>query len=162
MHNIYVVCPMLCLSSVPSCTSFTPVVLLLFLQNTASWVNCVQMIHRHTCTASMVEATNIWLNSQQQLAKLNVIILSIQFPSYSFFTFVCDLGMFSDQELTFVSFGVEAPARPCSDLPTWPQSVSGSQSRCSQHSIGKGLLSVQFACQTTRPSYACWGPGGVE
>ena len=43
----------------------------------------------------------MWLGSRQQLAKLNLIDLSTEFPSYTFSTSVRDLGILLDQELTF-------------------------------------------------------------
>ena len=43
----------------------------------------------------------IWLGTRQQLARLNLADLAIEFPSYTFSTTVRDLGILLDQELTF-------------------------------------------------------------
>src|SRR6218665_544993 len=43
----------------------------------------------------------MWLGTPQQLAKLNLIDLSAEFPNYTFCSSVRDLGIILDQALTF-------------------------------------------------------------
>ena len=45
----------------------------------------------------------IWLGTRQQLTKINLADLAIEFPQFTFSATVRDLGVTLDQELTFAS-----------------------------------------------------------
>src|SRR6218665_605271 len=54
----------------------------------------------------------IWFGTRQQLDKLDLVALSLEFPTFVFSTSVRDLGVILDQELSFVQH-ITALTRSC-------------------------------------------------